>query len=122
MGRHDRDTWDLASSVGTTATLVAAGRAMASAAPDPLIHDPFAAPLVRAVGVEFFTAMVDGRLDMAAAGALDPARAEAMIDGMAVRTEFFDDCVLAATAAGIRQVVILASGLDARAYRLAWPD
>ncbi|MEH3141688.1 MAG: class I SAM-dependent methyltransferase [Mycobacterium kyogaense] len=120
-GRQDRDSWDLASSVGTTATLVAAGRAMASAAPDPLIDDPFAAPLVRAVGVEFFSAMVEGRLDMAAASALDPARAEAMIDGMAVRTKFFDDCVLAATDKGIRQVVILASGLDARAYRLPWP-
>ncbi|MBX7452042.1 class I SAM-dependent methyltransferase [Mycolicibacterium sp. 3033] len=121
MGRQDGDSWDLASSVGTTATLVAAGRAMASAAPDALIDDPFAAPLVRAVGVDFFTAMIDGRLDVAAMTALDPARAAAMIDGMAVRTRFFDDCALASTDGGIRQVVILASGLDARAYRLAWP-
>ena len=39
----------------------------------------------------------------------------------AVRTHFFDDFFTAAAAAGIRQVVILASGLDSRAYRLDWP-
>ncbi|OBK66755.1 SAM-dependent methyltransferase, partial [Mycobacterium sp. 1165178.9] len=37
------------------------------------------------------------------------------------RTRFFDSFFYAATQAGIRQAVILASGLDARAYRLAWP-
>ena len=40
---------------------------------------------------------------------------------MAARTKFFDDFFLDAAAAGIRQAVILASGLDSRAYRLAWP-
>jgi methyltransferase (TIGR00027 family) len=44
-----------------------------------------------------------------------------MADNMAVRTKFFDEFFLGATEAGIKQVVILASGLDARAYRLAWP-
>lgn len=122
MSRTDGDSWDLASSVGTTATMVAAARALASAAPDALIDDPFAAPLVRAVGTEFFTAMVEGRLDLSAFGDMSPARAEAMINGMAVRTRFFDDSVLTATATGIRQVVILAAGLDARAYRLEWPE
>jgi methyltransferase (TIGR00027 family) len=39
----------------------------------------------------------------------------------AVRTHFFDAHFAAAVAAGIRQVVILASGLDSRAYRLDWP-
>ena len=39
----------------------------------------------------------------------------------AVRTHFFDDYFAKAAAAGIRQVVILASGLDSRAYRLQWP-
>ncbi|WP_293221481.1 SAM-dependent methyltransferase, partial [Mycolicibacterium sp.] len=46
---------------------------------------------------------------------------ERMAHGMAVRTRYFDDFLLATAAAGVRQVVILASGLDARAYRLAWP-
>ena len=44
-----------------------------------------------------------------------------MVDGMAVRTKYFDDYFVEATAGGVRQVVILASGLDSRAYRLTWP-
>ena len=120
MTRSDNDSWDLASSVGATATMVAVGRALASRDPRPLIDDPFAAPLARAVGIEFFTRVLDGDIDTQIPGA-SPARTQAMIDGMAVRTRFFDDYFTEATAAGIRQVVILAAGLDARAYRLAWP-
>ena len=60
MTRSDTDSWDLASSVGATATMVAAARALASEDTDPIITDPFAAPLVRAVGIEFFTRVVDG--------------------------------------------------------------
>src|SRR6478735_3072170 len=106
MARTENDTWDLASSVGATATMVAAARAIATTADDALINDPFAEPLVRAVGVQRMT------------------------DNMAVRTKFFDEFFLAATgggnpadatASGVRQAVILASGLDARAYRLQWP-
>lgn len=121
MPRTDDDTWDLATSVGATATMVAAGRAIASADPRSLIDDPFAAPLVRAVGVDFFTALVDGTLDMSALPGGSPERAQSMIDSMAVRTRFFDDYLMDATATGVRQAVILASGLDARAYRLRWP-
>ena len=62
MARTDNDTWDLASSVGATATMVAAARAMASSTDDPLINDPFALPLVRAVGVAVFTRLADGDL------------------------------------------------------------
>lgn len=120
-GRHHGDSWDPASSVGTTATLVAAGRAIASADPNGLIHDPYAAPLVRAVGIDFFTRMLDGELDMSQFPEMSPDRVQAMIDGMAVRTKFFDDYFAASAAAGIRQVVILASGLDSRSYRLPWP-
>ncbi len=121
MPRTEGDTWDLASSVGATATMVAAGRALASADPDPLINDPYAEPLVRAVGIEFFTNLLDGELDLSVFPDTSAERAQAMIDGMAVRTKFFDDCCAAAAAAGVAQIVILASGLDARAYRLAWP-
>jgi methyltransferase (TIGR00027 family) len=102
--------------------MVAAARAVASADPDGLIRDPFAAPLVRAVGLDFFTKMVDGELDMSAFPDMTPERAQAMVNGMAVRTKFFDDVLTAATESGIRQVVILAAGLDARAYRLLWPE
>ncbi|MBU9763718.1 class I SAM-dependent methyltransferase [Mycobacterium sp. TNTM28] len=125
MARTDGDSWDLASSVGATATLVATGRAIASQDSHGLIDDPFAAPLVRAVGIEVFTKMVDGELDLASMAQLAPdaaERARANIDEMAVRTRFFDDFFADAGKAGIRQAVILASGLDSRAYRLAWPE
>ena len=125
MARTHGDSWDLASSVGATATLVATGRAIASTHDHGLIDDPFAAPLVRAVGIEAFTKMVDGELDLAVLDAVAPdaaARARANIDEMAVRTRFFDDYFTAAAERGIRQAVILASGLDSRAYRLPWPD
>ena len=122
MPRAHDDSWDLASSVGVTATMVAAGRAMATRDPRGLINDPFAEPLVRAVGVDFFTMMLDGELDPAAFKNASPVRLQAMIDGMALRTKYFDDYFVGATAAGVRQAVILASGLDARAYRLPWPS
>jgi methyltransferase (TIGR00027 family) len=121
MARKDDDSWDLASSVGATATMVAAGRAMATQAPDALINDPFAAPLVRAVGVDFFTKMVDGELDASGVDADELLNLQAAIRGMALRTKFFDDFFGQAAAAGVRQAVILAAGLDARAYRLGWP-
>jgi len=44
-----------------------------------------------------------------------------MTDVMAVRTRFFDDFFIDSGAAGVRQAVILAVGLDSRAYRLPWP-
>jgi methyltransferase (TIGR00027 family) len=116
MARTDNDTWDLASSVGATATMVAAARALATRAPEPLITDPFAEPLVRAVGIEFFTKILDGEIPLAES---DDSR---VIDLLAVRTKFFDEFFLDAAAAGIRQAVILASGLDSRAYRLPWPS
>ena len=120
MARTEDDTWDLASSVGATATMVAAARAVASQEPDPLIQDPYAAPLVRAVGIDFFTKMVDGAVTTD--GASDGGAVKMMTDVMAVRTRFFDDFFLDATDAGVRQAVILASGLDSRAYRLNWPE
>lgn len=122
MARTENDSWDLASSVGATATAVAAARAMASRAEPQLIDDPFAEPLVRAVGVELFTRLASGELDASALGDESPMSIARMADNMAARTRFFDDFFLDACAAGIRQAVILASGLDSRAYRLAWPS
>lgn len=119
MARTENDTWDLASSVGVTATGVAAARALASQGPDPLINDPFAEPLVKAVGSEIFTKMLRGEVEL---DEQDPAfDRKRMADGMAVRTRYFDDFFSAATDAGIRQAVILACGLDSRSYRLPWP-
>jgi methyltransferase (TIGR00027 family) len=119
--RFDGDTWDLASSVGVTATMVAAARAVATKSPNALINDQFAEPLVRAVGVDFFAKMAGGELDQRD---LDDDTAKGLrrfADAMAIRTEYFDDFFLDAAEAGIRQAVILASGLDSRAYRLPWP-
>ncbi len=122
MPRTDNDTWDLATSVGATATMVAAARAVATKADNPIIHDQFAEPLVRAVGVDFLTRWASGDLDAADVDADDSTwKLQQMPDAMAARTRFFDAFFAEATQSGIRQAVILASGLDARAYRLDWP-
>ncbi|HZC08664.1 MAG TPA: class I SAM-dependent methyltransferase [Mycobacterium sp.] len=118
-GRFDGDSWDPASSVGATATMVAASRALASQGPDALLDDPFADPLVRAVGLAPFIRLIDGEVTL---DEDDPALdGRTRAEQMTVRTRFFDDFFINATEAGIRQAVILASGLDTRAYRLPWP-
>jgi methyltransferase (TIGR00027 family) len=100
--------------------MVAAARAVATKAADPLINDPYAEPLVRAVGIDAFTRLISGEVDKADAD--DPVlNRRQMAEQVAVRTRFFDEFFDDAGKAGIRQAVILASGLDARAYRLAWP-
>lgn len=122
MARTDNDTWDLATSVGATATLVAAARAIATKADNALIDDQFAEPLVRAVGVDFLTRWAGGEVDGADLDDHDSSwKLGQMPDAMAVRTRFFDQFFADAIQAGVRQAVILASGLDARAYRLTWP-
>jgi methyltransferase (TIGR00027 family) len=121
MTRSDTDSWDLASSVGATATMVAAARALATEDTDPIINDPFAAPLVRAVGIDFFTRVVDGDIEPGDAGVDGTAELQTETDSLAVRTRFFDEFFTDAAAAGIEQSVILAAGLDSRAYRLNWP-
>jgi methyltransferase (TIGR00027 family) len=123
MGRTDNDTWDLATSVGATATMVASGRARATRA--ALIDDPFAEPLVRAVGVDFFTRWATGELDSADVDVPGAAWGmQRMTDLLAARTRyidaFFSEAQKDRETAGIRQVVILAAGLDARGYRLTW--
>ncbi len=118
MARTEKDSWDLASSVGATATMVAAQRALSHR--EQLIDDPYAEPLVRAVNIDFIIRMLDGEITFED---VDPAfTIRLAAEGMAVRTRFFDRLFLDAAASGVRQAVILASGLDARAYRLPWPD
>lgn len=125
MARTDGDTWDLGSSVGATATSVAANRAFASRStaggPEPLLNDPYADLLVEAVGLPHFIRVARGEIDFDN----DPLfGARQMLEQITVRTRYFDDFFAGAMAAGppeIRQAVILASGLDTRAYRLPWP-
>jgi methyltransferase (TIGR00027 family) len=119
---HD-DTWDIATSVGSTAVMVAAARAKETERAQPLIRDPYAKLLIAGAGTAGWEAMLDDEF-IARVAAEDPEAAavfEHMGNYQAVRTHFFDEFFAAATASGIRQVVILASGLDSRAYRLAWP-
>jgi methyltransferase (TIGR00027 family) len=116
--RYDGDTWDLASSVGATATSVAASRALASQGPDALIHDPYADALVKAVGLESLIRVANGEATVEDDPMLNRRR---MTEQIAVRTRFFDDFFTNAARDGMRQAVILASGLDTRAYRMSWP-
>lgn len=115
--RTDGDSWDLASSVGATATMVAAQRVLSHR--EGLIDDPFAEPLVRAVGMDFVNAMLDGAVTFEDVDPVFTVRLAA--ESMAVRTRWFDTLFTDAAAAGVRQAVILAAGLDARAHRLPWP-
>lgn len=123
MPRTDDDSWDITESVGATALGVAAARAAETDSADPLIHDPFARVFLEAAGEGMWN-MFDGSALPAELVDVDPdlpARMQTLIDFFIVRTAFIDDFFRAAAAAGVRQVVILAAGLDARAWRLDWP-
>jgi methyltransferase (TIGR00027 family) len=119
--RADGDSWEITESVGATALGVAAARAVETARDDALIRDEFAYLLVSSAGPEW-----------AQMASSDPAwladdeefrRLHDMSrDYQAVRTHYFDEFFRAVMRAGIRQVVILAAGLDSRAYRLDWPS
>jgi methyltransferase (TIGR00027 family) len=109
--------------VGSTAVMVAAARARETESADPLIVDPFARVLVDGAGTGMWETFIDESVTERIKAA-DPEAAavfENMLGYQAVRTHFFDAFFTDAANSGIRQVVILASGLDARAYRLKWP-
>lgn len=118
--RTDGDSWEITESVGATALGVAAARAVETARDDALIRDEFAYLLVSSAGPEW-----------AQMASSDPAWLaddeefrqlhDMSRDYQAVRTHYFDEFFHAAMRTGIRQVVILAAGLDSRAYRLDWP-
>ena len=121
--RTDNDTWDIASSVGATAVMVAAARAAETDRPDRIITDPYAKVLVAGAGSGAWGFIGDDTF-RARVAEKDPeigALFEHMGNYQAVRTHFFDAYFTAAVDAGIRQIVILASGLDSRAFRLPWP-
>jgi methyltransferase (TIGR00027 family) len=124
MPRTDNDSWDITESVGSTALGVAAARAVETESENPLIQDPFARTFVEAAGEGMWSLMANPT-QAAKLTDVDPgllAHWQVMIDFMAVRTAFFDEYFLNAARSGVRQVVILAAGLDARAWRLPWPD
>jgi methyltransferase (TIGR00027 family) len=123
MRTHD-DTWDIKTSVGTTAVMVAAARAVETERQDALIRDPYAKLLVTNAGADVLWELMLDPSMVAKVEAIDAetaASVQHMRSYQAVRTNFFDTYFDKAVADGIRQVVILASGLDSRAYRLDWP-
>ncbi|EID13158.1 methyltransferase, putative, family protein [Mycobacterium xenopi RIVM700367] len=124
MARTENDTWEITESVGATALGVAAARAAETESDNPLIRDPFARVFLDAVGEGVWTWYEARELpaEVVEAEPELPLRMRSMVDYFASRTRFFDTFFLDATAAGIRQVVILAAGLDSRSWRLAWPD
>ncbi len=124
MARTDNDTWEITESVGATALGVASSRAAETRSENPLISDPFAQVFLDAVGdgvwnwhsgPELPAELLEAEPDL-------PLQMQSMVSYMACRTAFFDEFFLEATRGGIRQVVILAAGLDARSWRLPWPD
>jgi methyltransferase (TIGR00027 family) len=116
--RTENDTWDITTSVGSTALFVAAARALEAQRPDPVAVDPFAEVFCRDVGGQWAD-LLDGK---APEHALKTEFGAHFVDFQAVRTKYFDTYFGKSAAAGVRQIVLLAAGLDSRAYRLDWPD
>jgi methyltransferase (TIGR00027 family) len=112
--RSEGDTWDITTSVGSTALFVATARALEAQKPDPLAVDPYAEVFCRAVGGPAAD-VLDGNVPDHQLKTADWG------DFQGARTRYFDEYFRRAAAAGVRQVVILAAGLDSRAYRLDWP-
>ena len=102
--------------VGKTSLWIAANRALETESNEPLYRDPFARELAGQTGFDMISIMkaAKHRYDMNTTG---PS------PYITIRTKFFDDALLnALNASAIQQVVILAAGMDARAFRLDWPS
>ncbi|HEU5023247.1 MAG TPA: SAM-dependent methyltransferase [Bryobacteraceae bacterium] len=101
--------------LGLTAILVTGARAAESARPGGLFDDPLAPIFIESARA------ASPNIAQALAGSPDEGVNQARRDSVAVRTRFCDDYLLAAAQSGCRQIVLLAAGLDARAFRLPWP-
>jgi methyltransferase (TIGR00027 family) len=110
-------TSDPLSGLGLTGILVAGARAAESARRDRLIDDPLAGAFVEAARA---ASPRIARVLEESSG--DETINQVRRDAIAVRTRYFDEYLLSATRSGSRQVVLLAAGLDARAYRLRWRE
>lgn len=123
MNKHD--SWDIVSGVGITALGVAGARAMESKRNDALIDDPYAESFVTrahsSIPLPTSWASVEGSEQRSEGDQLWASFWAGMATYVGVRSRFFDEYFLDASHAGIRQVVILAAGLDTRAFRLPWP-
>jgi methyltransferase (TIGR00027 family) len=110
MTRTDDDSWDITESVGATALGVAYARAGEGARSCPLFRDPFAQMFVDAATAKGWKPPTGAMAE----------RIKHVSPYAASRTKWFDDFFTTAGANGIEQAVILAAGLDARAWRLPW--
>ncbi|WP_006244665.1 SAM-dependent methyltransferase [Mycolicibacterium tusciae] len=112
MARTEDDSWDITEGVGATALGVAWARAQEASSQCALFTDTYAQRFIDAA--------------IARGWQLPPThmteRIRAISNYAASRTKWFDDFFVAASAHGIAQAVILAAGLDARAWRLPWGD
>lgn len=116
--RSDNDSWDITTSVGSTALFVAAARALEAGRENPLAVDSFAETFCRAAGGPWAD-LLDG--NAADHPLLSEDFGRHFVTFQAARTRYFDGYFRAAADAGVRQIVLLAAGLDSRAYRLDWP-
>lgn len=112
--RTDDDEWDIVSSVGYTALLVAGWRALHAVSAQPLVRDDYAKLFITASADPYLTGQLSDP------GTSEGATAFPRLYG--VQTRFFDEFFISATSRGIRQAVIVAAGLDSRSYRLNWPS
>jgi methyltransferase (TIGR00027 family) len=124
VARTDNDTWEITESVGATALGVASARAAETESENPMIRDPFARVFLDAAGDGLWNWYSASQLpaELLEAEPELSLQMKAMVGYMASRTAFFDQFFLDATEVGIGQAVILAAGLDSRAWRLPWPD
>ncbi|OKK13182.1 methyltransferase [Streptomyces sp. CB02488] len=99
--------------VSTTALVVGMARWAETERHDRLFEDLLAKRLLDAAGTEQQAEWNAGSGERFTA---------AMGDYFALRTRYFDDYLHHAAEAGCRQVVLLAAGLDTRAFRLRWPE
>ena len=110
--RSDDDEWDIVSSVGYTALLVAGWRALHAVSAQPLVRDEYAKQFIAASEDPYLTGL------LAEPGTSEGATVFPRLYG--VQTRFFDEFFSSSADRGIRQAVIVAAGLDSRAYRLNW--
>jgi len=94
-------------------------RALEGDRADPLFRDDLASAFLAATGAD--APYAAAQRNVVDAGDVLANPFTAMGDYVAIRTRWMDDVLTAATGAGLRQVVVLAAGLDTRAFRLDWP-
>lgn len=111
--RHSSLSREAMDALGLTSRWIAAARERESSRPDRLFDDPFASAFAGDEGRAFLA-------EMEAVVTVPGGARESPF--LAIRTRFFDDLLLAEAGKGVRQIALLAAGMDARALRLAWPE